>query len=190
MFNVVNLKKRRAVLFKRSRLITAFADALGILPNPGSDLRITNVSDATGRGSLGFQDPFRFLIERFLFKGNCATFKRFFIGGWFKVVSGKCFTNTVFNIGTDIFRWSVSLDASAPQLFQDGRDVPHPELNGAFGAVCQGTLTQQAIRLGFIEFLSFQFKCKHREIGPYSGLNFRLAPIFALLFSIHTIAEG
>ena len=54
MLNVVNLKKRRAVLFKRCRLITAFADTFGILPNPGSDFRIANVSDAVGRGLLGF----------------------------------------------------------------------------------------------------------------------------------------
>jgi hypothetical protein len=53
MLNVVNLKKRRAVLFKRCGLITAFTDAIGILSNPGYDFRVADVSDAAN-GVLSF----------------------------------------------------------------------------------------------------------------------------------------
>lgn len=54
MLNVMNLKKRLAGLFKRSRLATAFAYTFGLLTHPRPYTRIANKRFTAGLSLLWF----------------------------------------------------------------------------------------------------------------------------------------
>jgi len=64
MLNVMNLKKRLSILFKRSRFTTAFALTISLLADPRSHFRIASVRLAVGLYLLWSLNSFRHIFDR------------------------------------------------------------------------------------------------------------------------------
>ena len=79
MLNMVDLKKRPAILFERSGLATAFASTVSLLANPSSHLRIANKRLSAGLSLFWSLNPFRHVFNRLFLEFGRSLFQRYLV---------------------------------------------------------------------------------------------------------------